>query len=241
MSTISTRKRTVRELRALESRHSSPVRGTHYLSGHRQQGRKRTWGLWRLESATATICSVQHNAWPQDNTRFLLQLCGVGKAGLNHPQKTDVKSVASFYYRQAHICCVRVCVCVTAESIFIMCILFQGDHFALGSQLRRSFQRENSPTLRYHLLPKETDANVEGEILMGSSLDVYWYCHCLGIDWAAVSERQSHSTLLALWLSQSPCPFLHRVPWTVYRCWSCAVEVLLWAELPVIHWSLYHV
>lgn len=63
--------------------------------------------------------------------------------------------------------------CVTAESIFTMCILFQGDHFALGSQLRRSFLGENSPALNYHLLPKETDANVEGEFLMGSSLDVY--------------------------------------------------------------------
>lgn len=101
--------------------------------------------------------------------------------------------MASFYYIHAHICRVHVCVCVTAESLLCgRC--FRADHFALGSQLRRSFLGENSPTLNYHLLPKETYANVEGEILMGSSLDVYRYCHCSGIDWAAVSETVSQHT-----------------------------------------------
>lgn len=37
----------------------------------------------------------------------------------------------------------------------------------------RQFLGENSPSLNYYLLPKETNANMEGEILLGSSLDVY--------------------------------------------------------------------
>lgn len=41
--------------------------------------------------------------------------------------------------------------------------------YVVGNQ----FLGENSPSLNYHLLPKETNANVEGEILMGSFLDVY--------------------------------------------------------------------
>lgn len=62
-----------------------------------------------------------------------------------------------------HICRVRVCtcVCLIAESVCYV--------YVVGSQ----FLGENSPSLNYHLLPKETNANVEGEILLGSSLDVY--------------------------------------------------------------------
>lgn len=62
-----------------------------------------------------------------------------------------------------HICRVRVCtcVCLTAESVCYV--------YVVG----RQFLGENSPSLNYHLLPKETNANMEGEILLGSSLDVY--------------------------------------------------------------------